>query len=105
MAFHGQHEHSLDSKDRLTIPARFRSALADGVILVKGLDPCVEVFPLQEFARFEQREVADFSSFSRDQRRMRRRIPVFPRRVHAPEYRAIRGRDAGRGGRCRALPR
>jgi MraZ protein len=74
LAFHGQHEHSLDSKDRLTIPARFRSALADGVILVKGLDPCVEVYPVQEFARFEQREVADFSSFSRDQRRMRRRI-------------------------------
>ena len=74
MAFHGQHEHSLDSKDRLTIPARFRSALADGVILVKGLDPCVEVYPVQEFARFEERDLAGFSSFSRDQRRMRRRI-------------------------------
>jgi MraZ protein len=74
LAFHGQHEHSLDSKDRLTIPARFRAALADGVILVKGLDPCVEVYPVQGFARFEQREVADFSTFSRDQRRMRRRI-------------------------------
>jgi MraZ protein len=74
LAFHGQHEHSLDSKDRLTIPARFRTALADGVILVKGLDPCVEVYPVQEFARFEEREVADFSTFSRDQRRMRRRI-------------------------------
>lgn len=74
MAFHGQHEHSLDSKDRLTIPARFRAALADGVILVKGLDPCVEVYPVQEFARFEEREVAGFSSFSRNERRMRRRI-------------------------------
>lgn len=74
MAFHGQHEHSLDSKDRLTIPARFRAALADGVILLKGLDPCVEVYPVQEFARFEQREVEGFSAFSRDQRRMRRRI-------------------------------
>jgi transcriptional regulator MraZ len=74
LAFHGQHEHSLDSKDRLTIPARFRSALADGVILVKGLDPCVEVYPVQEFARFEESELAGFSSFSRDQRRMRRRI-------------------------------
>jgi MraZ protein len=74
LAFHGQHEHSLDSKDRLTIPARFRAALADGVILVKGLDPCVEVYPVHEFGRFEEREVAGFSTFSRDQRRMRRRI-------------------------------
>jgi MraZ protein len=74
LAFHGQHEHSLDSKDRLTIPARFRAALADGVILVKGLDPCVEVYSVREFARFEEREVAEFSTFSRDQRRLRRRI-------------------------------
>jgi MraZ protein len=74
LAFHGQHEHSLDSKDRLTIPARFRAALADGVILAKGLDPCVEVYPVREFARFEEREVAEFSTFSRDQRRLRRRI-------------------------------
>jgi MraZ protein len=74
LAFHGQHEHSLDSKDRLTIPARFRAALADGVILVKGLDPCVEVYPVQEFVRFEERDLAGFSTFSRDQRRMRRRI-------------------------------
>ena len=74
MAFHGQHEHSLDSKDRLTIPARFRSTLADGVILVKGLATCVEVYPVHEFARFEERDLAGFSTFSRDQRRMRRRI-------------------------------
>ena len=30
MAFRGQHEHSLDSKDRLTVPRKFRDALADG---------------------------------------------------------------------------
>ena len=33
MAFRGQYEHSLDAKDRLTIPARWRGALADGVVL------------------------------------------------------------------------
>lgn len=74
MAFHGQHEHSLDSKDRLTIPARFRAALSDGVILLKGLDPCVEAYPAEEFARFEERDLAGLSALSRDQRRMRRRI-------------------------------
>ena len=36
--------------------------------------------------------------------RLRRCVPVFPRRLHAPEYRAVRGRDAGRRRPCRALP-
>jgi MraZ protein len=74
LAFHGQHAHSLDEKDRVTIPARFRDALADGVILLKGLDPCVEVYPVQEFAHFEERDLAGLSALSRDQRRMRRRV-------------------------------
>ena len=30
MAFRGLYEHSLDSKDRLTVPSRFRAALSDG---------------------------------------------------------------------------
>jgi DNA-binding transcriptional regulator/RsmH inhibitor MraZ len=34
LAFRGQYEHSLDAKDRLTIPARFRAALSEGIVLV-----------------------------------------------------------------------
>lgn len=33
MTFRGTYEHSLDAKYRLTIPSRFRAALADGVVL------------------------------------------------------------------------
>ena len=44
MSFLGQYEHNLDAKDRLTVPSRFRAALADGVVLAKGLDPSVWVF-------------------------------------------------------------
>ncbi len=49
MAFRGQHEHSLDAKDRLTIPARFRAALDDGVVLFEELDKCVSIYPLAEY--------------------------------------------------------
>ena len=38
MAFRGLYEHSLDSKDRLTVPSRFRASLADGIVLSKGFD-------------------------------------------------------------------
>ena len=43
MAFHGTFEHSLDAKNRLTVPARFRAALSGGVFLVRGVDPCISV--------------------------------------------------------------
>ncbi len=33
MIFRGTFEHALDAKHRLTVPAKFRAALADGVVL------------------------------------------------------------------------
>jgi MraZ protein len=33
LAFRGTFDYSLDAKNRLTVPARFRSALSDGVVL------------------------------------------------------------------------
>jgi MraZ protein len=33
LTFRGTFEHSLDAKHRLTIPAKFRAALSDGVVL------------------------------------------------------------------------
>ena len=33
MTFRGTFDHSLDAKHRLTIPAKFRAALAEGVVL------------------------------------------------------------------------
>ena len=44
MAFRGQYEHSLDSKNRLAIPARFRSSFSSGLVLAKDVDACVAVW-------------------------------------------------------------
>ena len=44
MAFRGTFDHTLDAKNRLTVPAKFRSALADGVVLSKGIERCVQVW-------------------------------------------------------------
>lgn len=43
--FFGEYEHAIDDKSRLTLPARFRDAMADGVVLAKGLDGSVDVYP------------------------------------------------------------
>jgi MraZ protein len=74
LAFRGHYEHRLDSKDRLTVPARFRAALADGVVLSAGLDACVDVYPTAEYARFEQQVLAELNPLSRHGRMMRRRF-------------------------------
>jgi MraZ protein len=74
LAFRGLYEHSLDSKDRLTVPARFRSALADGVVLSKGLDPCVDLYTPEAFERVSDTYLAPHSPFSADARKMRRRF-------------------------------
>jgi MraZ protein len=74
VAFRGQYEHSLDSKDRVTIPARFRSAMADGVVLAQGLDPCVEVYPLAAHAEVEERFLSGLDPFTREGRARQRRF-------------------------------
>ncbi|RDI74988.1 protein MraZ [Gaiella occulta] len=43
--FFGEYEHAIDDKSRLTLPARFRDAMAGGVVLAKGLDGSVDVYP------------------------------------------------------------
>lgn len=74
MAFRGLYEHSLDSKDRLTIPSRFRAALADGIVLSKGFDPCVWVHTTSEFEQLSDRFLSPHSPFGRDARQLRRRF-------------------------------
>ena len=49
MDFQGTYEHTLDAKNRLTIPAKFRSTLATGVVLAKGIEACVTVWAADGF--------------------------------------------------------
>lgn len=74
MAFRGQHEHSLDAKDRLTIPSRLRAQLADGAVLVAGLDPCVEIWPRDGFDTFARQILAGLNPLSSKARMLRRRF-------------------------------
>jgi MraZ protein len=44
--FLGRFSHNLDAKGRLAIPAKFRGALADGLVVTRGIDRCLSVYPL-----------------------------------------------------------
>lgn len=53
--FMGTHSPRLDDKGRLVLPARFREGLAGGVVLTKGQDRSVIVWPAAEFAAYAAR--------------------------------------------------
>jgi MraZ protein len=48
--FLGEHQHSLDAKGRVILPARFRDQLEGGAVMAKSLDGCLAVYPNTEFA-------------------------------------------------------
>jgi MraZ protein len=41
----------LDEKGRLFLPAKFRDELAEGLVITKGQERCLFVFPMGEFTR------------------------------------------------------
>src|SRR5687767_12327772 len=74
MAFRGQHEHSLDAKDRITIPARFRAALDAGVVLFEELDECVSIYPVDAYGELTRNYLGTLNPLTRQGRMMRRRF-------------------------------
>ena len=50
--FLGEYTHTLDDKGRLTLPAKFRGSLAEGVIITRGLDGCLFVFTTENWSNF-----------------------------------------------------
>jgi transcriptional regulator MraZ len=74
MTFRGLHEHSLDAKDRITVPARYRAALSDGIVLMMGIEPCVEIWPATGAERMEESTLAALNPMSREARRLQRRF-------------------------------
>ncbi len=74
MAFRGQHEHNIDAKDRITVPAAHRAALSDGVVVMEGVEKCVELWPRAAAEAMESVWVSPLSPMGADGRRIRRRV-------------------------------
>ena len=51
--FRGEYSHSIDSKGRLIIPSKLRTALGDTFVLTKGLDECLMAYNTEEWDIFE----------------------------------------------------
>lgn len=70
--FLGTHQPRLDDKGRLFLPARFRDDLAAGVVITRGQERCLYVWPAAEFARIyaQIRQAPVTSKVARDYTRV-----------------------------------
>jgi MraZ protein len=70
--FLGTHSPRLDEKGRLILPAKFRDELAEGLVITKGQERCLYMWPLAEFARIteQMRQAPVTSKAARDYMRV-----------------------------------
>jgi MraZ protein len=65
--FLGEYQHTIDDKGRLVLPSKFRHALADGLVITKGQERCLYLFPPDRWAE----EVEKVNRLPRTNRRNR----------------------------------
>jgi MraZ protein len=70
--FFGEYEHTIDDKNRLTLPSRFRDAFAGGVVLTRGLDQCLDAFPRADWNALVEARLAPLDPFSKQARDLKR---------------------------------
>ncbi len=53
--FIGEYNHTIDEKNRLAIPVKFRETLKPGAVVTRGLDHCLFVYTLEEWKKLADR--------------------------------------------------
>ncbi len=53
--FIGEYQHTLDPKNRIIMPSKFREKLGDSFVMTKGLDNCLFVYSSQEWTIVEEK--------------------------------------------------
>ena len=53
--FIGEYQHTIDSKGRVILPAKFREELGETFVVTKGLDHCLFVYPNEEWSNLEKK--------------------------------------------------
>ena len=64
MIYRGTYDYSLDAKNRLTVPAKFRASLSDGVTLALGIERCIDLWPPAAFEQHVQTVLGEMHPLS-----------------------------------------
>ena len=68
----GEFEHTIDDKNRLTLPAKFRSAFSGGIVVTRGMDGCLYAYATDAWEGLVQSRLASLDPLSKEGRRMQR---------------------------------
>jgi MraZ protein len=68
----GEFEHTLDDKNRLTLPARFRQELAEGLVVTRGMDGCLYAYSREAWDRLVDSRLGSLDPLSPESRQMQR---------------------------------
>jgi MraZ protein len=69
--FLGRYEHTIDTKGRVAIPAKFRGELGEKMYVTRGLDKCLALYPAPAFEALAAR-LSALSITDENARNMRR---------------------------------
>jgi len=68
-SFKGQYKHSVDSKGRVSFPAKLRKSLSpeaqEQFTILRGLEPCLYIYPKDEWQRVEE-QLSEINSFTKE---------------------------------------
>lgn len=67
----GEYSHSLDNKNRLSLPSKFRKTLGKKIVMTRGLDTCIFLFTINEWGKIAEK-LASQSVGSKDSRDLNR---------------------------------
>ena len=68
----GEHDHTIDDKNRLTLPAKFRAAFAGGLVVTRGFEGCLNAYPRVDWEQLVESWLAGLGPFSKEARRVGR---------------------------------
>ncbi|MEK7087697.1 MAG: division/cell wall cluster transcriptional repressor MraZ [Patescibacteria group bacterium] len=67
----GEYTHTIDGKNRLSLPAKFRSEMGKKIVLTRGLDKCVAIFTKKEWDKIADK-LSESSMLQADSRNFNR---------------------------------
>jgi len=68
----GEYEHTIDDKNRLTLPSKFRTAFEDGIVVTRGMDGCLFAYTRDDWDNLVQSRLGMLDPLSKEGRRMQR---------------------------------
>jgi MraZ protein len=68
----GEYEHTVDDKNRVTLPAKFREVFADGIVLTRWMEGCVAAYPREQWEDLVNGRLAELDPLSGEARKLQR---------------------------------